>query len=40
VNPQLTIFALAMRCAGFVDEELEKLAGRQAGGRESSSDLR
>ena len=29
VNPQLTIFALAMRCAGFIDDQLESLAGRQ-----------
>jgi len=28
VNPQMTIFALAMRCAGFVDDRLEALAGR------------
>ena len=28
VNPQLTIFALAMRCAGFIDDRLEKAAGR------------
>jgi choline dehydrogenase-like flavoprotein len=28
VNPQMTIFALAMRCAGFVDDRLERLAGR------------
>lgn len=26
VNPQMTIFALAMRCAGFVDERLDDLA--------------
>jgi choline dehydrogenase-like flavoprotein len=31
VNPQLTIFALAMRCAGFVDDRLEELAGRMPG---------
>jgi choline dehydrogenase-like flavoprotein len=29
VNPQMTIFALAMRCAGFVDDRLEELAGRR-----------
>lgn len=29
VNPQMTIFALAMRCAGFVDDRLEALAGRK-----------
>ena len=28
VNPQMTIFALAMRCAGFVDDRLEELSGR------------
>jgi len=31
VNPQMTIFALAMRCAGFVDDRLEELAGRDPG---------
>ena len=30
VNPQLTIFALAMRCAGSVDDRLEQLAGHSA----------
>jgi choline dehydrogenase-like flavoprotein len=29
VNPQMTIFALAMRSAGFVDDRLEELAGRK-----------
>jgi choline dehydrogenase-like flavoprotein len=29
VNPQMTIFALAMRCAGFVDDRLEELSGRK-----------
>jgi hypothetical protein len=28
VNPQMTIFALAMRSAGFIDDRLEALAGR------------
>jgi len=28
VNPQMTLFALAMRCAGFVDDKLEPRAGR------------
>jgi choline dehydrogenase-like flavoprotein len=28
VNPQMTIFALAMRCAGFVDDRLKTTAGR------------
>lgn len=32
VNPQLTIFALAMRCAGFVDDRLERLAGHSSRG--------
>ncbi len=28
VNPQMTIFALSMRCAGFIDDRLEAIAGR------------
>jgi choline dehydrogenase-like flavoprotein len=27
VNPQMTIFALAMRCAGFVDDKLAGYTG-------------
>jgi len=28
VNPQMTIFAMATRCAGFIDDKLEAAAGR------------
>ncbi len=30
VNPQMTVFALAMRCAGFIDDKFEALAGGEA----------
>lgn len=32
VNPQLTIMALAMRAAGFIDEKLQQISPRQAPG--------